>query len=619
MFHGRLAHQIASLRRWSSIGVAAAMLACGGAAVARANEACLSAPTPACIVDVYAAGADLPLHAVRSLPEAQFAVTKVITALLALDEIDIAEAVARRELAASAGARLQDRASPIAVARFLASVRAGAPDFTWLDGLGDPDGPLAALYDSSTGRFRHADRATAAYWQVGHALLAALAEEHDVATAVAVPQEARAAFRRAPTWQGVDSGMERWTPRTIVASYGWEALAWFRVTLGDAEGSRGALHRIRAARATDNEIRLWWRLGEPGIAEVRARTSGDPFVLAVHVEQAIAATMAAGDMAEALRLIADAWPSALERPHRGFVNTHHARRLVRATAASGARAEAMSRADALRNIVHSAVPSENETYWVEAGAALNDIGEHRAALALLNEELAWRPGSDAARCAPSTDRPAPVVRRGVSDLHGLAAEYVRAGAPDIATCLLDAIRVPLTVSSRAVEDRRSTNFLRELGLPGEAARELVRRDATSRDLQWRVLSRPGDVPQWQGAMIAEGDDLRRIEAMLAFLSTRPVPSRVGPLLWAAGQAARRGEAAWAEARLNEVLALLPELERPFMEACRVMQTARRLRREDIADAAFHLAVRATRTETQAIRGAILVDMAACRAGRIPPG
>lgn len=588
--------------------------------MARADEACLSAPTPACIVDVYAAGADLPLHAVRSLPEAQFAVTKVITALLALDEIDIAEAVARRELAASGGARrLQDRASPIAVARFLASVRAGAPDFTWLDGLGDPDGPLAALYDSSTGRFRHADRATAAYWQVSNALLAALAEEHDVAMAVAVPQEARAAFRRAPIWQGVDSGMERWTPRTILASDAREALAWFRVTLGDAEGSRGALHRIRAARATDSEIRLWWRLGEPGIAEVRARTSGNPFVLAVHVEQAIAATMAAGDMAEAQRLIAEAWPPALERSRSGSINTDHARLLVRATAAAGARAEAMSRADALRNVVRSTVPGENETYWVEAGAALNDIGEHAAAQALLNEELAWRPGADAARCAPRTDRPAPVLRRGVSDLHGLAAEYVRAGAPDMATCVLDAIRFPRAVSSRAVEEQPSTNVPRQLGLPDEAARELVRRDATSQDLQWWSPSRPGDVPQWVHAMLAEGDDLQRIEAILAFLSQQPAPSRIGPLLWAAWQAARRGQAEWAAARLTEALALLPELERPFLEACSLMTTARRLRREDLAEAAFHHAVGSTRSEAEAVRGAILVDMAACRAGRIPAG
>ncbi|WP_230164389.1 hypothetical protein [Roseomonas sp. CECT 9278] len=598
-----------------SASIAFTALACIGATLARADEACLYAPTPVCIVDVHAAGADLPLHAVRPATDATFAVTRVMSALLALDEVDIAEAVARRAPVRAGGQGAPDLASPIAVARFMASVRAGTPAFSWLDGLADPDGPLAALYGSSTTLFGAAGRAAYAYRRAGDGLLAALAEQQGVATAEAVSREARSAFRASAAWQGVDAGMARWNERVARHIRVWENLAEFRTTLDDPAGARDALARIGTAPATGTEIRLWWRLGDAGRAEARARESGEGSVMAVHADLAIAAALAAGDRTEALRLIAEAWPRSLERRRYGSADMHHVRRLIRATAAAGARADALVRAEALRSLVRSVPPRENETYWIEAGAALNDIGEYRAALALLHEELAWRSDSRPSICAPRSDRPAPIVRRGVSDPYALAVEFARAGAEDAALCVLGTLAAPFVVAPDADQARSAAAFLQGLGLPSGAALRLARRDIASREVHWMMASRPGDVPHWRNAVLDERGNVQRIEAILTFLSRQPAPVRMGPLLTAAQEGARGGLGAWAATRLHDALALLPDLGRPFPEACRIMSTARSPGREDLAEAAFRSAVDAARAEPDFVRGAILVDIAACRAGR----
>jgi len=291
-----------------------------------------------------------------------------------------------------------------------------------------------------------------------------------------------------------------------------------------------------------------------------------------------------------------------------------AMRLIQASVAAGGRRAALRCVQDLRGLVQSIIASENETHWIDAGAALTSIGEPEAAAALLSQELAWRPGLRAARCVPASADPPPVQRRGVLDLHALGVEFVRAGQEETARCVLDAIRLPFMPHPRGRQEDASRAWLRDLGMSDAGAVALMRQEHMIQRANWMLPPRPLMLNHWARAIRSDARHSGRIDAILAFLAPEDAETRAPVLLAAADTAMREGLTGRAIGQIAEALALLPALQRPFPEACRMMALARSLERDDLADAAFRVAVQAARGEPDFVRGAVLVDMAACRAG-----
>jgi hypothetical protein len=215
-----------------------------------AAEACLDAPTVACITEHFADGADLPL---RAIPAARrdTPTTWLLRALRILGRADEAEQVAWRE---ERGTHAPDRATDIAVARSVAAARAGGvldPDL--LDVLADLASPLAPLTRATGSR---ESVAWQAHWMAAYALLGGLATDAGVAEARDAPVAARTALRESPAWRGLMEGLARWNARVppVHRPLGWRILATFRLDLDDPDGARDALDRSEAAPATGDEI-----------------------------------------------------------------------------------------------------------------------------------------------------------------------------------------------------------------------------------------------------------------------------------------------------------------------------------------------------------------------------
>jgi hypothetical protein len=576
------------LRLASLVLAVGASLCFAGSVRGRPAEACLDAPTVVCIGANFAEGADLPLRALPA-PARDTPTTWLLAALRALGRDDEAERVSWRE---QRGAYARDRASGIAVARFLASVRAGAPDRAVLDGLADPASPLAALAPD----FDRERLPWSAHRQAGFALLEQFAKEAVVPEARSAPAERQAAFRSSTAWRALDEGLAHWNERVapVHQPQGWKILAEFRLELGDAPGARDALERAGTAPATLDEIELWWRLGAPDRAGSRARSAGEPRVLGQHLERAARQALALGDPVGALALLDEAWSLGTARHRQRTVDFRHLRRLVRITAEAGDRPLAVARAEAIRDLPSSGtlVP---EAHWVDAAAALNDIGAQDAAAGLLGDLLALRP-ADLAAAGLTAARPTPpaVERPGHSPRVRAAVELYRAGLPAEAARLL-----------HATLPRGSSG-------PGPGARAAATRALAER-ANWRLRGMADATIEIAEALRWDAAYPERISGLLALTSVAPPEAQAELLLQAADGDAEHGRTDAALARLAEAIALLSGVDRPYAALCRAMARAALLGRIDLSDTAFGAAVAAARAEPDALRPAILVDAAACRA------
>lgn len=576
-----------------------------------AAEACLDAPTVACITEHFADGADLPL---RAIPAARrdTPTTWLLRALRILGRADEAEQVAWRE---ERGTHAPDRATDIAVARSVAAARAGGvldPDL--LDGLADLASPLAPLTRATGNR---ESVAWQAHWMAAYALLGGLATDAGVAEARDAPVAARTALRESPAWRGLMEGLARWNARVppVHRPLGWRILATFRLDLDDPDGARDALDRSEAAPATGDEIELWWRLGDPARAEARARAAGEARVLGGHLERAARAALARDDRVSALAALDEAWTRGVVRDGRLPLDVRHLRRLVQLTVQAGDQASAAARAEAIRDLPASGtlVP---QSHWVDAAAALNDIGAHDAAARMLRDLLAIRPGDLAASgldgAAPSA--PPEADRRRSAPRVPVAVELYRAGLRQAAKRLLRTTRLHIPPEARPTkrEDVEALAGLGGLRITPEAAERIASAERLSERANW-IVQRASD-----GA-IAVAEALRwdaasadRVAGLLALTAAVPVETRVYFLLEAARGDVQHGRTEVAVTRLSEATTLLAKVDQPYGPLCRAMAESMRLGRGDIADRAFHLAVSAARAEPDAVRPAILLDAAACR-------
>lgn len=551
-------------------------------------ENCLDLPTVACIGANFAEGADLPLRALRA-PDRDMAITWLLVALRALGRDDEAERVSWRE---ERGAHALDRASGIAVARFLASARAGRPDRAVLDGLSDPASPLAPLA-RDFGRER---LPWSAHWEAGFAVLEQFSKEAGVTEARDAPAEQRAAFRSSTAWRALDAGIAHWNERVAPAHQpqGWTILARFRLDLGDVPGARDALDRIGAAPATLDEIELWWRLGAPDRAENRARSAGESWLLGRHLERAARQALALGDPARAMVALDEAWSLGVVWHRQRMIDFRQLRRLVRLTAEAGDHPLAVARAEAIRELPSSGtlVP---EAHWVDAAAALNDIGAQDSAARLLGDLLALRP-ADLAAAGLTTARPTPpaVERRGHSPRVRTAVELYRAGLSGEATRLLQST-LPWGGSQ-----------------PGPGTRTAATRALAER-ASWRLRGAADATLEIAEALRWDAAFPDRVSGLLTLVSMAPPEALAELLLEAADGDAGQGRTDAALGRLAKAIALLSGVDRPYAALCRAMARAALLGRPDLSDTALGAAVAAARAEPDALRPAILVDAAACRA------
>lgn len=569
-------------------------------------EDCLGAPTVACITEHFAEGADLPLRVVP--PEARDdAIARLIGVLLALGRVDEAERVARRD---ERGRYPPDRSPSFAEARFAASVRAGAPEFGLLDGLASPEAPLASDRDRL---------AWAAYWKAGYALLGRFAADAGVAEARDAPAEARAAFRASPAWRGLADGLAKWNERVppVHRPQGWTILAEFQFDLGDLAATRDALERIGPVPADNDEVELWWRLGEPVRADARARGAKDSFVLRRHLERVAREALARGDRAGALAALDDAWAKGVVRDEgRRPLDVRHLRRVVRLTAEAGDRTMAVARAEAIRDLPASGtlVPEEP---WVDSAAALNDIGAHEDASRVLRDLLALRP-ADLAAAGLGAGAPVPrgAERPGRAPRVRAAAELFRAGLPEAAARLLRATLPPGPEPAPRTTRRADVEALAALfglSVPPEAAERIARAEGLSARARWRFRGSPDSAIEWSEVVRNDAAHPERVAGLLALIAGAPAQARIYVLLGTAREDAAHGRPDAATVRLVEAVILLAGSDQPYSGLCDAMSQAARLGRGNVADAAFRAAVAAARTEPDAVRAAILLDAAACRA------
>jgi tetratricopeptide (TPR) repeat protein len=582
---------------------------------------CLDKPTAACIARHYAKDADLRWQALPP-SETSTPTAWLLDALIKLGELDEAERVARRE---KRGAYSSDRASDIAIARFLASVHAGAPNFDLLVRLANPDADLAPLLGSQPpealplGPQPLASVASLAYWRAASALLARFADGQGIDEAQKAPLEERVRFRASPVWQGLMAGFLHWTERGPIAArhLNLRFLAEFHLVLGDASSAKAALERIGSAPATDEEVEIWWRLGDLAHADARARSSTDAMVLGRHLVRVARAAIASGDRTTALTVLGEAWTIGTQ-PKRGRVlYANFLRQLVQLTDQAGDRPLAILRARAIRDLPES--PILLQEHWVDAAAAMNDIGAHKEAAQLLHELIAQDPESlAAAGLSPLTSAPPATTRPRRKSFSSAAPELFRAGLRDAARRLFyQALATVPQSRPRPIrpEDVEALFALGGQRVPRGAAEQIARQQGLSRRLHWASAPMPVGADPWFPVLASEAANPDRVADVLELTSSVSSDARVALLISAARDDARFGRTSTAVARLKEVVALLTFVDQPYHVLCDAMGQAGKLKRDDIADVALRVAVDAARTEPEEVRAAILVYSAACRTAK----
>jgi tetratricopeptide (TPR) repeat protein len=518
-----------------------------------------------------------------------------------------------------------DRASDIAIARFLASVQAGAPNFDLLDRLAIPDGDLAPLLGSQPpealplGPQPLASVASLAYWRAASGLLAQFADKQGINEAEKAPLDERVRFRASPVWQGLIAGFLRWTERGPITArhLNWRFLAEFHLILGDASSAKAALERIGSAPATDEEVEIWWRLGDFAHADVRARSSTDAMVLGRHLVRVARAAIASGDRTTALAALAEAWTIGTQPKWGRVLNVYFLRQLVQLTDQVGDRALAILRARAIRDLPDS--PILPQEHWVDAAAALNDIGAHDEATQVLHELIAQDPESLAAAglsplpsSTPATTRP----RR--KYFSSAVPELFRAGLRDAAKRLFDRALAPVPQSSPHPIRPEDVEALFALGgqrVSRGTAEQIARQEGLSRRLRWASAPMPVGADSWFPMLASEAANPDRVADVLELTSGVSSEARVALLITAARDDARFGRTSTAAARLKEVVALLTFVDQPYHVLCDVMKQAKKLKRDDISDVALRVAVEAARTEPEEVRAAVLLYSAACRTAK----
>lgn len=559
-------------------------------------EDCLDAPSVGCIVENFGKGADLPLRAIPSV-ERPWPSNALRRALLALGEADEVERVSRRN---QRGAEPPKGDVNVAVVRFLASARAGAPDFGLLDGE---------------------DVARSAHWLAGQKLLRELAADAGVAEPQDAPPEKRAALRESAAWRGLTESYARWNESVDEKRRrsAWTELARLHLGAGDTAAARAALERVGTLPADLGEVGIWFRLGDRARAEARARASGDATTMESYSYLVTQEALSRRDTVGALAALEEEW-ALKSAPRAGRAPDFRSLRgLVLRTAEAGDRALAVSRAGIMRGLPADA-RRQPEAHWIDAAGALNDIGEHDAAARLLRELLARRP-DDLAAAEMGAALPVPaIVRRGdYFPYIDLAAELLRAGMRDQAERLLRAAMArDAKPSRRPVRQEDVEDMIARAGLrppPGMAER-------TFREL--RLMERAMFFPdgqvlgmlEWHEVMARDAASPERIAGLLDLASGVPAELRALVLLDAAQADARHGRAEAAGARVaaaTGIAASLPFL--PYRALCGAMGQAAKLGREDLADAAFRAGVAAARAELEELRPTALLHVAACRGPR----
>jgi tetratricopeptide (TPR) repeat protein len=599
------------MRRLSAVILAVAASVCvvpdarGGPA-----EDCLDAPTVACVTEHFAEGADWPLRALRS-PDRRLPTVWLLRALLDLGQVDEAERVVARAEQAPPSVGPSD----FAAARFAASARAGTPDFRLLDGLAATDSPLAPL----DGEQARVTAAWSAYWRAGYALLGQLAADAGVAEARDAPVERRAALRESLAWRGVVEGVARWNERTGWPD-GWGRLAHLHLEAGDLVAAREALERVLPVPARHNEwaagkgAEVWWRLGDSARADAWARLTAFPQVLRRHLERVAREAVARGDNAGALTALEEAWGFAVVSGQSGF-DFGQLRRLVRLTAEADDHPLAVSRGQAIRELPYRST-SMPEAHWADAAAALNDIGAHEEAARMLRDLLALRPDDLAAAGLGAASPPGGRGRPGHSPRVRMVTELFRAGLRDAAEGLLRVTVVRNPMGPSRPTQRSDVEWLAaEAGqrIQPELADRIAQAERLSERAKWPTFHTPNGALQWSQALEGDAAHPERVAGLLALLSDVPAETRVSLLLAAARGDAKHGRFDEAAARLAQATTLLAPMDRPYEPFCRAMAQAARLGRGDLADMAFRASVAAARGEPEAVRAAILLDAAACRA------
>lgn len=361
-------------------------------------------------------------------------------------------------------------------------------------------------------------------------------------------------------------------------------------------------------------MELWWRLGASSRAEAWARHTASPLVLRRHLERAAREALTRGDKAAALIAVGEAWGVAVV-PGRSGVGLDQLRRFVRLTAEAGDHSLAVKRGKAIRELPGrgSLMP---EAYWADAAAALNDIGAHEEAAGLLRDPVALRPGDLAAAGLGAAPAPGAAGRSGHSPRVGMVTELFRAGLRDAAEGLLRVTVVRDPAGPSRPTQRRDIEWLAfEVGqrIQPQLADRIAQAERLSERAKWPTFHTPNGAMEWSQALENDAANAERVAGLLSLLADVPVETRISLLLAAARGDAKHGRFDEAAARLAQATALLAPMDRPYEPLCRAMAQAARLGRGDIADVAFRTSIAAARGEPEAVRAAILLDAAACRA------
>ena len=238
---------------------------------------------------------------------------------------------------------------------------------------------------------------------------------------------------------------------------------------------------------------------------------------------------------------------------------------------------------------------------------------------MLRDLLALRP-ADLAAAGLGGAAPVPrgAERPGRPPRVRAAAELFRAGLPDAAERLLRATlprgpEPPPRTTQRA--DVEALFALGGLRVPPAVAEQLARAEGLSARAKWRFRPSPDSAIEWSEVVRNDAAHPERVAGLLALIASAPAQARIYVLLETAREDAAHGRADAATARLADAVVLLAGSDQPYSGLCNAMTQAARLRRSDIADTAFRLAVAAARAEPEAVHPAILLDVAACRAVR----
>jgi len=198
----------------------------------------------------------------------------------------------------------------------------------------------------------------------------------------------------------------------------------------------------------------------------------------------------------------------------------------------------------------------------------------------------------------------------------MVTELFRAGLRDAAEGLLRVTVVRNPMGPSRPTQRSDVEWLAaEAGqrIQPELADRIAQAERLSERAKWPTFHTPNGALQWSQALEGDAAHPERVAGLLALLSDVPAETRVSLLLAAARGDAKHGRFDEAAARLAQATTLLAPMDRPYEPFCRAMAQAARLGRGDLADMAFRASVAAARGEPEAVRAAILLDAAACRA------